>query len=126
MCELKVLHMKIKTPGKKDSLAKIVGANIKGHRLTCGLTQHDLAQTLGIEVETMSRYERGHIAPPIEQIGRIATILGVVPATLFVSDQEDVRSQGLVLAEQMRRLSEEDVKTITKIVKTYVDAHSRK
>src|SRR5450830_1860521 len=106
MCELKVLHMKTKTPEKKNSLAKLVGANIKGHRIARGLTQHDLAQTLGIEVETMSRYERGHIAPPLEQVGKIATVLGVPPWTLFTSDQDDVHSQGLAFAEQIRRLSE--------------------
>jgi len=88
-----------------------------------GLTQQDLAQVLGIEVETVSRYERGHIAPPIEQLSRIAGALSIPAWTLLASGKEDRASTSLALAEQMNRLSDQDVATLTKIIKAYVDAH---
>jgi transcriptional regulator with XRE-family HTH domain len=126
MYKPKDLYMKNTLPENKIPLVQVVGANIKALRLSSGLTQQDLAQTLGIEVETVSRYERGLYTPPVEQLEKIARALGVVAWTLMVSNAEEIDSMGLQMLEQIRRLSDEDAKTIGKIVKTYVDAHGKK
>lgn len=117
-------HMKINKEISEGSLAALVGANIRRRRLAVGLIQQDLAQALGIEVETVSRYERGHIAPPIEQLGRIARVLTTPVWTLFLSAKEDKVSNSLILAEQIQRLGAKDILTITKIITAYADSQT--
>jgi Predicted transcriptional regulators len=104
----------------------LIGANIKKYRLVAGLTQQSLAQALGTEVETVSRYERGLYAPPIEQIEYIARLLGISPWVLLASKDEEPHSKRTLLADQIDRLSNEDATTLARIIKTYVDAHGRK
>lgn len=115
-----------KSSNEKITLVHLIGANIKKYRLVAGLTQQSLAQALGTEVETVSRYERGLYAPPIEQIEYIARLLGISPWVLLASKDEEPHSKRTLLVDQIDRLSNEDATTLARIIKTYVDAHGRK
>lgn len=125
MYEFKASYMK-KPSNKKEPLVHLVGANIRKYRLDAGLTQQSLAQALDTEVETISRYERGLYAPPIEQIEYIALVLKIAPWVLLASTEDEPRAKKTVLENQMERLSNEDAVTLTKIIKTYVDAHGKR
>jgi transcriptional regulator with XRE-family HTH domain len=54
----------------------IVGANVRAARLSRGMTQAELAESIGITIESLSRAERGTILPTVNTLGRLATVLG--------------------------------------------------
>lgn len=64
--------------------------NIRKARKKAGLTQEALAQRIGVNRATISKYESGLIAPTIQQINEIASALGVSEIELLsgMSDQE--------------------------------------
>lgn len=54
-----------------------LGSNIQKYRKEAGLTQKELAETLGVAVGTIQQYELGKRQPRLEMINRIAGALGV-------------------------------------------------
>jgi transcriptional regulator with XRE-family HTH domain len=60
-----------------------VGARIRDHRHTAGLSQVQLAEQAGIDHKTISRAENGVYAVSIDQLARLARALGVSSAELL-------------------------------------------
>ena len=54
-----------------------IGTNIKKLRKERGITQEDLAQSLGITPNAVSQWERNRTAPDISQLPLLADIFGV-------------------------------------------------
>jgi len=73
---------------KKQRLATIVGANITALRKMRGWNQIDFAERLGIGADSLSRMERGLVAPRFSRLEYIANILECSVAELFMT-QED-------------------------------------
>ena len=73
----------------RSSLTSIVGKNIRRHRIRAGMTQNQLAQELEIEIETVSRYERGVVAPSFTQIESLCNVFGITAWMLFVTEDEN-------------------------------------
>jgi len=69
----------------KQSATIRIGKRIKHLRLDNKWTQAALAEALGCESMTVSRYERGEYAPSIEMLERIADVLGVGLDAFFTS-----------------------------------------
>lgn len=65
---------------------KLIGLRIQHHRKKKRVTQAELAEALGCEVTTLSRYERGEYAPDVEQLLVIAQFLGLSPMDLLPAD----------------------------------------
>ena len=57
-------------------------------RRKAGWTQERLADRIGIEPATLSRYETARRPIPLDVLGRAAAALGVGPAALFAGDRE--------------------------------------
>jgi transcriptional regulator with XRE-family HTH domain len=51
-----------------------VGARLRAARRGAGLTQKQLAQALGVDSITVSRWERGVTSPSLPRLGRIAEV----------------------------------------------------
>lgn len=92
---------------------------IREARKNAGLTQDQLAKTLGINRATLSRYESGEIDPPISQIQKISQalnvsindLLGLKPLweKTFVDDdghveQADVLTEWVAFREYLKTL----------------------
>lgn len=54
-----------------------LGPLLSRTRLARGLKQQDLAPQLGVRVETLSSWERGHTVPDAEQLRSLCRILHV-------------------------------------------------
>ena len=64
---------------------------IREARKSLGMTQYDLADALGINRATISKYESGQIEPSISQLKKIAAILKVSWYELYSeSEQEQI------------------------------------
>ena len=77
-----------------------VGRRIRQQRLRQGLTQSQLAERVGAADETISRIERGKLAPSVDMLGRIAGVLGVSVDALLTKPVTKKRAPGERLALQ--------------------------
>src|SRR5262249_40047098 len=53
-----------------------IGARIRAARKTAGLTQAELAETVGVEPESINRIENAKLSPARETLQKIASALG--------------------------------------------------
>jgi transcriptional regulator with XRE-family HTH domain len=67
-----------------------LGKNINRWRKALGLTQDQLAVRLGVEPETISRFERGATLPSLPTLSSLAQILGTTMGQLL--EEEPPRS----------------------------------
>ena len=56
---------------------KIIGQHIKKYRKERGMTQQQLAEALFVSDKTISRWELGNGFPDIEELPRLAKLLGI-------------------------------------------------
>lgn len=112
-----------KSASASSSLLQVVGQNIKAAREGIGLTQSQLAAGLGVEVETVSRYERGVVAPSFQLLERLGVVLKLPVWQLFAdgTDMPGVRETGI--PEQLKNLSKRDRDFILAFVQDYAEHH---
>jgi transcriptional regulator with XRE-family HTH domain len=110
-----------KTKKASLSLSTIVGKNIRAGRNRKGLTQNQLAQEFSVEVETVSRYERGVIAPSFPQLEKICVVLGIAAQVLFSDGQDVPDARDAVITDSLKELSVHDRDFIRSFVKAYAD-----
>lgn len=65
----------------------LMSDRIKTFREQKKITQKSMAETLGINLRTYQKYESGEISPPVKQLQKIATILGVFLSQLIDFDE---------------------------------------
>lgn len=80
-----------------EQLKKRLGRNIAAYRKALRLTQDQLAELLGVEMETVSRFERGKTVPSISTLIKVAGCLKVTTASLLEENEPG-------LAEEERQL----------------------
>ncbi|TPL00488.1 helix-turn-helix transcriptional regulator [Mesorhizobium sp. B2-4-14] len=64
-------------------IQKLVGLNIRKHRLNAGISQEEFAARMNVDQAYVSRLEAGQRNPTIKTIGEAASALCVEPAQLF-------------------------------------------
>jgi transcriptional regulator with XRE-family HTH domain len=62
---------------------KRIGDALARARLERRMTQDEVAEKLGVNPETISRFERGHTAPPLLRLFELASLYGVAPESLI-------------------------------------------
>jgi len=65
-----------------------VSRRLRDLRRKAGWTQEELADRIGIEPATLSRYENARVPLPIDVLARAAAALSVAPGALFGSDKD--------------------------------------
>jgi transcriptional regulator with XRE-family HTH domain len=100
---------------KIKSIAGIVGHNIQFRRKKRNLTQEELAEMVGIGQQSLSRMEKGKIAPRLERLQDFAEALGCVVVDLFeenfVEDDEPISALKAVI----KPLSEDSQQAVINI-----------
>ena len=94
-----------------QKIDKLIGRNIRIHRLAKKMSQTELANGLGISFQQVQKYENGANRVGSGRLHQTAAILGVHVSTLFMNDEMD-RSErpvsssllGLVTNAQSLRL----------------------
>ena len=96
---------------------KLLGKRIKELRKSKGLTQEDLAESVGIDSKHLSRIECGVNFPSLDLLGKIAGVLNVETALLFETRHLYDKQ---VLIKKIRDIlccaTEEDVRIFYKIL----------
>lgn len=78
-----------------------VGDKIKEYRKTCGITQDKLAELTDIHPVSIRKYEAGMMEPRLQQLQRIADVLGI---NVFLLQEEPY--------SKLRMETEEDVAAV--------------
>jgi transcriptional regulator with XRE-family HTH domain len=81
--------------------------NIALLRSTRGLTQAELGRQIGVCAATVSRWELGKAAPNLDQIQKIASVLGL-PASAMLKGSHDLRGSLITLLKDNARLHREN------------------
>ena len=101
----------------KKTLGVLLGRNIAERRKLRGITQNDLAEILGVEPITISRFERGSHLPTLPRLEQIANALGVSVGDFLVESSSHGRDQALVIDRYLSTLSENDRRFVAEMVK---------
>lgn len=67
-------------------------SSIKKYRKMAGLTQQELAQKVGVALDTISRYETSKREPRLSDLRKMAEILGCTVDDLVADAQEEAET----------------------------------
>ena len=79
------------------------GERLKSLRKAAGITQQELADNLGVHLQTVSKWERGISEPDFSLLGGIASALGVTFERLLGTDESDCTYGGYFSPEDEGR-----------------------
>jgi len=110
-----------------SSIEKKIGGKVTEARLNNKFTQAELAERVGVAVESISRLERGVHIPSLKTIERIAEGLNVKMKFFFDFDESEVKdskverelSKFIVF---LRNLTEKEIWLIHKVSKAMIEA----
>jgi transcriptional regulator with XRE-family HTH domain len=88
--------------------AKRIGHALAQARNAAEMTQEQAAESLGVNTETISRFERGHTLPPLGRLFELATLYDVPPETLVAGGADRSLQPESDIASLMRELSDSD------------------
>jgi transcriptional regulator with XRE-family HTH domain len=111
-----------------DSLEIRLARNIAARRKALGLTQAQLAEKLGVETETLSRFERGKHLPSLATLERLAGLLQVTVSELLAEQPKMADDDALVISSWITHLDEDDklfARTILKQCCEHLEAKSK-
>ena len=92
---------------KIQTLAAIVGTNISNRRKKIGMTQAALAEMLEIGSDSLSRVEKGLVAPRFQRLANIAMTLDCSVADLFRTSSDPLSVKLDTLADMLRPLPDD-------------------
>ncbi len=117
--------MAIKKNENNLTLAQRVGNKIATKRRRLGYTQVEVASMLGIEQESLSRMEKGVIAPKFSRLESLASVLECSVLDLFRSENESTETRSNYLSDQLEKLSKKDQKLALAIIENVLLAFSK-
>lgn len=82
--------------------------NIAARRRALDLTQAQLAEHLGVDTETLSRFERGKHLPSLATLERLAEQLQTTVAVLLEETTPQANDDALAMTAWLMRLDEDD------------------
>ncbi|SDK35733.1 helix-turn-helix domain-containing protein [Sediminibacillus albus] len=108
----------------RKPISKAVGERLRTIRKMKVLSQEELAHAAGLHPTYIGQLERGEKNPTIDTIDKVTSSLGISLSELFRLTEnlkEDQSETILQLRSQINQLSEEDRKTIIKIIDVMVE-----
>ncbi len=96
---------------------KRVGQSIARQRMSCDLTQEQVAERLGIGNEAVSRIERGIVEPSVVRMIQLAEIFNCPVASFFEESSQRMDDLMGGLAKQLAQLEEKDRAFVIRMAK---------
>lgn len=92
----------------KKNLANKIGSSLSAHRKHAGLTQGELAEKIGVETETISRFERGATMPSLITLQMLAITLSTTITELIGEASAALNDQAQAISGWLITLSPSD------------------
>lgn len=96
------------TQTTEEAVILRVAQNIGARRRALGLTQAQLAERLGVDTETLSRFERGKHAPTLKNLIRLAGLLQTTVADLLAEEGQQPSEDATIMTVWLDALSPTD------------------
>lgn len=109
------------TTDSENPLASLVGSAIAIRRKQKGLTQAHFAELLDITQDSLSRMEKGVIAPKFSRLQHIAAMLDCPVADLFRQLDDSARVKAESIADKISALSPELQNLVLELVEKTVE-----
>jgi transcriptional regulator with XRE-family HTH domain len=106
---------------KDEKLAKRLGALVSARRKSLGLTQGQLAETVGIEQESMSRIETGMITPSLSRLLSLADALDCSIEALLLPSSSRKHDQLMVVEGLLDGLDDAERAFAVRVVSDFSD-----
>ena len=110
-----------KTSTEKEPIGIRLSKNIANRRRELGLTQAQLAERMGIEPETLSRFERGKHLPSLGTLEKLADLLLIPVADLLAEQPKTADEDALVITSWLAGLNSNDRAFLYSILKQSCD-----
>ena len=110
-----------KSSSTQESIGVRLSKNISNRRRELGLTQAQLAEKMGIEPETLSRFERGKNLPSLSTLEKLADLLLVSVADLLAEQPKIADDDALIFTSWISDLSASDKTFARSILKQCCD-----
>jgi len=91
-----------------STMGLVLGANIAERRKNLGWTQAQLAECIGVDTETVSRFERGSNLPSLQRLEKLAGALSVPLYLLMAASSPRADDQSFIISEWISVLSAQD------------------
>jgi transcriptional regulator with XRE-family HTH domain len=101
---------------KEKRLAVKMGRAIAVRRQQRQLTQAELAEAIGVEQETISRFERGATLPPLGRLSDIADALSCPLDELLRTGSPRLEDRAQGIARILEKLTESDRRLVGDII----------
>lgn len=108
--------------GKSDiqkTLALKIGAYLSACRKREGVTQGELAERIGVDTETVSRFERGVTMPSLTTLQMLAVALNTTMAELVGEGSPMPNDQAKLISSWLVQLSAEDREMLMGMLKVW-------
>ncbi|MEI7842255.1 MAG: helix-turn-helix transcriptional regulator [Gallionellaceae bacterium] len=102
---------------KLSTLGVDLGNNILERRLTLGWTQAELAERLGVDTTTISRFERGSNLPSLLRLEELANVLDIPLSALMGASSSHNHDQSQKVFGWVAELKEDDKEFVFRILK---------
>ncbi|MEW9584504.1 helix-turn-helix domain-containing protein [Paraburkholderia sp. DGU8] len=97
-----------KAATREERFGKRIGQALAEARNAAEMTQEQVSERLGVNTETISRFERGHTLPPLGRLFELASLYGVLPETLVAGGAGRALDPGLDVSLLINELPEDD------------------
>ena len=94
-----------------------LGRNLAARRKALGLTQAGVAERLGVDTETLSRFERGKHVPSLLTLEHLAAVLGSTCGELLEEVPPQPSSDAVVIETWLSALSAKDAAFARRLLK---------
>ncbi|WP_175900712.1 helix-turn-helix domain-containing protein [Burkholderia vietnamiensis] len=105
----------------RHELGKRLGLRIADQRKALGWTQDQLAEQLGVDAETVSRFERGVAIPALLTLDKLAGILNTSASVLLGDASFGPSAPAMRISAWLESLSSENSDFVVAQVKTLCD-----
>lgn len=108
---------------KKESgrLAKRLGRNIAERRKQLEWTQEQVAERVGVDAETISRFERGANLPSLLTLEKLSTAMCLSVGELLSRQRPEAASEAAVFDALIIKLSPDERAFVMKVVRNCCD-----
>lgn len=95
-------------PKHASTVEERLGKAIARERTALGLTQEDLAQAIGVQQETISRFERGAVLPPLQRLIQLAEVFDIPLDSLVRGTTNRATDDSLEITMLLKKLNPEN------------------
>lgn len=109
-----------------SDLAMRLSKNLTAQRHSIGLTQAQVAERLGLDTETVSRFERAKHMPSLATLERMAAVLMTTVSELLAEEPNQPDDQALAISSWMAALRPDDQAFASALLKQCCDYLARR